>query len=229
MLEPIYSKLQQWVAETSPEVSWGLSLPTEEQPAQKAKTQVATYLFEVMRVPMARGERRSPLQLSLRFLVCAWAAKADEANELLVRLAFAAMATEGWDLEFESLPIQTWSAFHLSPRPSFMLCVPLLLERVDSPAKPVRSIRLEEAAMTNLPGQVLGPQDVPIAGAIVEAPALQRSTTTDHRGRFVLTGLPQSMPNRLVVKTKGKRIEVSPSGEPDPAKPFMIRLTSLED
>jgi hypothetical protein len=139
------------------------------------------------------------------------------------------MEQEGWELEFEALPMQAWSAFGIPPRPSFVLRVPLRVERPEERAKPVRLIKLEGLPVATLQGSVLGPDDVPIAGATVEAPALQRWATTDDHGRFVLTGLPQAAQNRLVVNAKGKRIEVSPEGGPDPSKPLTIRLTSLED
>ncbi len=204
-------------------------MPSRENAGAEAKAQAATYLLEVLRTPVARTEKRAPLQMSLRFLICAWAAKPDQANDVLLRLAFAAMEQEGWELEFDALPMQAWSAFGISPRPSFVLRVPLRVERPEERAKLVRSIKLQGLPITTLQGSVLGPDDVPIAGATVEAPALQRWATTDGHGRFVLTGLPQAAQNRLVVNAKGKRIEVSPEGGLDPSQPLMIRLTSLED
>jgi hypothetical protein len=167
--------------------------------------------------------------MSLRFLVCAWAAKPEQANEILLRLAFTAMEQDGWDLESEALPIQAWSAFGIAPRPSFVLRVPLVMQRADERAKRVRSIKVQGLAIAALQGSVLGPDDIPIAGATVGAPAFHRWATTDSHGRFVLTGLPQTAQSRLVVNAKGKRIEVSPEGESDPSKPLTIRLTSLED
>lgn len=204
-------------------------MPPRESAGADAKAQAVTYLLEVLRTPVARTDKRAPLQMSLRFLVCTWAAKQDRANEILLQLAFAAMEQEGWDLEFEALPVHAWSAFGISPRPSFVLRIPLLLERAEGRAKPVRTIKLNGFPVTTLQGAVLGPDDTPVAGAQVEVPSLHRSATTDTHGRFVLTGLPQAAQSRLVVNARGKRIEVSPEGEPDPSKPLMIRLTSLED
>lgn len=228
MLEPVYAKLRQWVADTC-EASWSLSMPARESTGADAKGQAVTYLLEVLRAPVARTDKRAPLQMSLRFLVCAWAAKPEQANEILLRLAFAAMELDGCELEFEALPIQTWSTFGIAPRPSFVLRVPLVIARTDPRAKPVRSINLHGAPVTTVQGSVLGPDDVPIAGATVEAPSLHRSATTDRHGRFVLTGMSQTAQSRLVVNARGKRIEVSPEGEFDPSKPLTIRLTSLED
>jgi hypothetical protein len=228
ILEPVYARLQQWIAETCADAAWSLSMPSRESAGADDKAQAVTYLLEVLRTPVARTDKRAPLRMSLRFLVCAWATKPEQAHENLVRLAFAAMDQDGWDLELDALPAHTWSAFGIPPRPSFVLRIPLLLERAEERAKRVRSIKLESLAITALQGSVLGPDDIPIAGATVEAPALHRWATTDDHGRFVLTGLPQAAQSRLVVNAKGKRIEVSPEGEPDPSKPLTIRLT-LED
>ncbi len=99
-------------------------MPARESAGTDAKAQAVTYLLEILRTPVARTDKRAPLQMSLRFLVCTWATKQDRANEILLQLAFAAMEQEGWDLEFEALPVHAWSAFGISPRPSFVLRIP---------------------------------------------------------------------------------------------------------
>jgi hypothetical protein len=66
-----------------------------------------------------------------------------------------------------------------------------------------RPLRLVGAGLRPLEGTVVGPGDTPIADAVVELPALNLSTMTDHRGRFRFVGAPEKGPMRLTA-TKNK-------------------------
>ena len=228
MLETVYSQLQQWVGETWTESSWSSSFPGDGNTKPEDKVGVTTYLLEIQRAQVVRAEKRAPLQINLRFLICSWAAKPEQANEALLQLAFTALDREGWELEFDAFPIEVWKAFGAAPRPSFLLRIPVRMERLEPKVKLVRSLNLLASSVTSLEGMVVGPDDTPIPGAIVEVPAMQRWTNTDDRGKFVLSGMPQAQ-TFLVVRAKGQRIEVSPQGDADSSKPLIVKLSALED
>jgi hypothetical protein len=142
ILDPVYEKLRQWVAMTCGDATCSFSVHSGEGVGEQGKPQVTTCLIEVLRTPVARSERLAPLQMNLRFLVCAWAERVEVAHEILLQLAFAAMEQEGWELEFEAPPPHVWNAFGIPLRPGFILRVPLRMDRVELRANPVRSVNL---------------------------------------------------------------------------------------
>jgi hypothetical protein len=229
LLQPVLTRLQTWVAETQSGTQWSFALPARESSNKATEVQVVTYLLEVLRVPVARSEQPVPLQMGLRFLVCTWASDLAAANETLLRLAFSAMEQPNWELESEPMPVTGWQALGIALRPSFMLRVPLRVERPKPAFKRVLATKLEGTPLTSFQGVVLGPSDIPLAGAKVEIPSLRRWTETDQHGGFVLRGIALSPAERLLVRARGKKMEVAPDVPPDSTQPFTIRFTSLED
>jgi hypothetical protein len=167
--------------------------------------------------------------MSLRFLVSAWSSDAGAANDVLLRLAFSGMEQVNWEIETEAIPLQGWQAFGIAPRPSFVLRMPLRLERPRPAFKRVRSTRVESSVLAHLQGVVLGPNDIPVTGAKVEVPSQQRWTETDQRGGFILPGVTLSPAESLRIRARGKQMEVVADGLADSAQPLTIRFASLED
>ncbi len=99
---------------------------------------------------------------------------------MLGTLIFAALAVTDWQVEQERLPPDTWAAFGTPPRPSFVLRLPVIKERPEPAVKLVRKpLTVKHTGLVGLHGAVLGPEDIPIAGARVELPAFGLSATTD--------------------------------------------------
>ena len=139
------------------------------------------------------------------------------------------MEQANWELEPEPMSPQGWQAFSIAPRPGFILRVPLRVERPRPAFKRVRSTRIEGGVLRGLQGVVLGPDDVPVPGAKVEVPSQQRWAETDQQGGFILPGLALSPAETLLVRARGKQMEVTPNGLAASAQPLTIRFTSLED
>src|SRR4029079_10787253 len=93
------------------------------------------------------------------------------------------------DAEFEVDPepvsLDVWPMFATAPKPSFVLSLPLRRERIAPPVRMVRQhLVVETAELRSLRGTVVGPGDVPLAGARVEIPLSHLATVTDRHGRF---------------------------------------------
>ena len=75
---------------------------------------------------------------------------------------------------------------------------------------------------------VVGPGDVPVMGARVECPALNRVTRTDGKGRFRLAAVPAAPPPQFLVTAKGRQRWVSPDLHALGGQPLVIRFDGLE-
>ena len=187
---------------------------------------VSCYLLEIAEDPPLRSARNAPLQLACHFLVTCWAPTPIEANRLLGELIFAAMQHADYRVLLQPAPAELWLAFATIPRPSFMLRVPVQLVRPETSAPRVRKpIDVDSAPLTQLVGLVLGPEDIPLAGARVELPALQRVTRTDAHGRFRLTGVAaEPRTRRLRISAKGETRELVVTQSPSDDAPVIVHF-----
>ena len=172
---------------------------------------VSCYLLELAEDPPLRGARNAPLQLACHFLVTCWAPTPLEANRLLGEVIFAAMQHADYRVLLQPAPAELWLAFATLPRPSFVLRVPVHVTRPQTLAPRVRKpIDVESAPLTQLTGVVLGPGEIPLAGARVELPAIQRVARTDAHGRFRLTSVAaEPRIKHLRISAKGETREVA--------------------
>ena len=187
---------------------------------------VSLYLLELVERLQASGPAPPQLQLSLRYLVTTWAQQPDEAHRMLGQLAFAAMAQPDYEVELRPVAAETWLALGAPPQPSFVIRLPLRQERRQPELHYVtKPVVLQLSSARALYGLVLGPADVPVAGARVELPALRLAAETDARGRFHFDMVPDSpRPAQLHVEARGQAVDVAPSGGASEQDPFVIRL-----
>lgn len=225
MIEQVDERLKEWASSVLPDVEVSLGPPSA--PPGRG---VNLYLFELLHHPPARAAARTPLQIFLRYLVTTWADDPEGEHTLLGNLVFAAMENSEFEVEFDSFPARVWTAFGLPPRPSVVLKVPLRRERPEPAAKLVRvPLVVRHSLMRPLYGFVLGPEDVPIAGARIELPALQLSTRTNSKGRFDFPAVPaEPKVTLLLVKAKGKVLSVNPAEIAAEGKPLLIRFQLME-
>lgn len=228
MTEPFDEQLKNWISGNAQGAEVSLGAPN----AQKAGEGVGLYLLEVMKTaPLGSPKLHAPLQLNLRYLVTAWSAKPENANQLLVGLMFAAMQSRDFEVEPEALPMAVWTAFGVPPRPSFILRMPLRCERPEVKAKVVRQpLKIRGAPIASFHGLLLGPGETPLAGCRIEIPTLHLSASTDHKGRFCFPAVPGEGSKQLLVKAKGRTLAVtSDRSFPDSRTPMVIHFTPLEE
>src|SRR5262249_32982745 len=135
----------------------------------------------------------------------------EEAHRLLGQLVFAAMENPEFEIDLTPVSVTVWNAFGVAPQPAFMLSVPVQKERPEPKPGFVRQpLLVKTSPMTTLYGVVLGPGEIPIAGARVEMRALHLSTQTDRKGRFCLAAVPSEPARKeLEVKAKGRKLSVT--------------------
>ena len=226
MIETVDARLVDWVQSVLGPVPVSLESPK----AGLDGDGVSLYLLELVRLPPPRGQEPPPLQLALRYLVTVWAAAPERAHHLLGELVLAALDQVEWTLELEPPPAGIWSGLGVVPQPCFVLQAPLRRERPQPEPKLVRQPLVVRASpITSLRGVLLGPGDVPLAGASVELGHLQRTVRADRKGRFHFETIPaDSVGHSLTVKVKGREFKVNLEGPVADGEPVVIRLDLLE-
>lgn len=219
MIDEADERMLEWARRVVPDVPVSIAPPGDDRPG------VRIHLLSLAPVPAARGARRPPLELALRYLVTTWAAEASDAHRWLGVLAFDAMDTRDWSVDVDPPGVVVWRAFNIAPRPGFIVRVPLRMERKDREAPLVRKpLVVDMHSTTALAGTVTGPGDLPISGATLEIPSLQLFATTDGDGAFRFPQLPASSSIPLVVRAKRQtRTLRARTGEP-----LHIRIDGLE-
>ena len=186
----------------------GLIEISDQAPADDTKGRgVSLYLLDLVPSPQARNSRRPPLEISLRYLVSAFAEDPAGVNSVITSVMLAVMDNPDYQVEPDPVPVDLWIALKARPRPAFLLRTPLRQERPEQEAPLVRKpLVVKTAALVTVEGSVLGPEDIPLMGAVVEAPQVGRTARTDYKGRFKLDGMPAGFDQTtLIVTAKGRR------------------------
>jgi hypothetical protein len=207
----------------------GPASPHPPDPSAKGRG-VSLYLLDLVQRPPARSAPQPHLDLTLRYLVTTWAETPPEAHRMLAELLFAAASSGEYEVEVGSPGVEMWSALHVPPRPAFVLRVPL---RKDLPVRRAplvrRPMEFEIAPAGPLTGVCVGPEQIPLTGALVEVPSLNVSTRTDHDGRFAFASVPRAATYLLVRATaKGRTITVDAAGRGGGAEPLVIQFDMTE-
>jgi hypothetical protein len=196
MLEQTDQRLIDWAKEVTDNAKISLNEP------QAAEEGITLHLMEIVPVPPARGLKRPPIQLQLRYLVTARADKPEKAHAWLDKLIVAAMDTE--DFEVEAMPVSSWLAYDMPPRAAFVLKVLARQERLEPPVKFVtKPLVTHIVNAVSMQGVILAPNDVPIGGASVEITKLNLYAISDDNGVFRFPRLP-NQPDGVELKIRAK-------------------------
>lgn len=193
-------------------------------------TTVTLTLMDVVPAPLPAGPAGPPpLQLRARYLVTVAAAQADAARQALADLAFAARWATEVELEHRAPAPELWHALAVATRPA--LVVSVLWQREQH--RPIRRVRqplvAKWASSRSLLGVVVGPDDIPIAGALVEVEGLPQTAYSNNRGEFAFRGVPgDDPPPTLVVSAKGATVRVRVDGDAATSVPLLIRIPLSE-
>ena len=198
-----------------------------EDPRGTAPRTVFLTLLDLAPSPSPRrGTGPAPLQLRARYLITVDGFGPSEGAQCLADLAFAAAAMAQLELDPSPPGAQAWRALGATARPALIASV--LLQR-DRDQKPVPRVRVplitRWSPISPLVGIVMGPRDVPIAGALVEIDGLSVTTYTNHRGEFSFRTVPGGdPPPNLVVSAKGTHLRVPVDRHAGPNDPLLIRV-----
>jgi len=219
MINEADRRVREWVAAAIQGAETWLESPR----AGEQRQGVGLYLLELSELPPPRGAVPVPLQIQLRYLVTAWSNSLEKEHKLLADVAFAALARSDVEVVFRPVEATLWSGFGIPPRPSFLLQVPVRIERSARRGPKVKEVATRFVGSRRLDGLVLGPGDLPIAGARVELPSLGLSASTAPGGQFSFARVPALGPLSLRVSAKGEVQDIQ-SAAPREGVPLTIRL-----
>ena len=227
MADGIDDAVSSWIGTVVEGVQISLSLPNE----KKTGEGVALYLLEMAKAVPISAAKPAPLQLTLRYLVTAWAETPEKAHASLAQLMFAAMEHGEFEVERDPPSLELWRSLGMTPQPAFLLRKPLVKERTPAPAVYVREpVRVQFVARAAFFGQVLGPGDSPVPNCAVEVPGLGLATRTDRDGQFQFANLPAAGKVQIVLKARGREMSInSEERSTSRGTPTVMHFTSLED
>lgn len=226
MIEKVDQRLKDWIADVSGIQDVHLCSPSDIGNTDS----VGLYLLNIRCVPMARGIERTPHQLYLNYLITVWGSSTEFVHRTLGLLVFSAMSHEEFDVDTENVTPDLWRAFGISPRPAFILTVPLRKERPVSIAPFVREpIVIKQTPLQQLRGTLLGEGGYPLVGAKVDMPEFNLSTYTDQFGKFQFSSVPlTNKNNNLRIYAKGKVLSVTADESWCAKEPLIISFNTME-
>jgi hypothetical protein len=227
MIEQVDQRLREWIGSVLTEAVEVSMLP----PAGKGdKKVVGLYLKDILPSAPTRGSRRPPLQVLLRYLVTCRAKNQAEAHNMLGQLLFAAMEHPEYDVDLGQVPAEIWTAFGTIPMPSFMLCLPLKLERPQEPIRLIRSpIEVNQSPIASMEGSILGPEETPLTNARVELSTHNLVTRTDIKGRFIFPAVPTAPTQKqLRIIARGRELSKEIDCTKIKQEPLIIHFDVLE-
>lgn len=192
---------------------------------------VVLTLLDIAPFPATRrGSAPAPLQLRARYLVSVLGFDATERGQCLAELAFRAGPLIRVELDPSPPEPALWGALGTSARPALIASVLLERERRTPSAPRVREPLVTQwSAARPISGVVLGPRDIPIAGALVEVEGFPLTTYSNHRGEFAFRSVPGAEPPpTLVVTAKGTHLRVRVDTTVDPEAAVLIRVPLSE-
>jgi hypothetical protein len=223
-LDEIEGRLGAWVARVAPAaaVTFGADRPESE-------LGVAFRLVRLRSHPEPRGAFRPPARLWLRYLVTTWAGQPGLADRLLVDLALDAAEQADLEVDLDLPPVDPRTSTSEAVPASFMIRLLISRSRTTPVARRVlQALVVQSADVMSVAGVVLGPEDVPIPGAVIGVIGLDARTTTDAQGAFVIVRVPRTpTPARISVRAKGLDQVVEVPGDTAEAGHMVIRLDLL--
>lgn len=222
MIEQIDHRLSSWVTQTLPGASVSLDAPGQ----TSADKDVGLYLLELVQSTPDRGIRRPPILMTLRYLITTHSANAEEAHQMLGKLAVAAFDNGEFEVEQDQLPLSLWTALGIPPRPAFVLRVPFRHERKQKLAPPVKHpLVVKRFPLRTFEGQIVGPENIPLMNAQVDLLSFDLSTNTDSKGRFRFGSIPDAPGVKLLrVRAKGQEFSIKTEQAESEEEPLVIHL-----
>ncbi len=212
MIDQVDQQLQQWAREAAGGWSVSLDAPQDGLPGHG----VNLYLLQLSPAPPPSTGRTAPYQFHVHYLVSTWATEPPAAHHALGNLLLAALEQTDMEVELTPVPVETWRALGVRPRPAFMLRVLVRRPRPEPLTHYVKSpLVIKTTPTVALAGVLRSPAGLPLAHARIELPALNQSTASDDHGRFRFPTVPAGDLVRLVVKAKGRVWQIDVP-RPDP-------------
>ncbi len=228
MIEQIDSELIDWIKKIPGFESVAVRLtPPGLATADRG---VGLYFMDARPLPAVHTVELPPLRFQVRYLIIVQAPEPEEWHHLFEELTFAALADRPDEAKLDPLPADLWAALGIPPQPALVLEMPVWRDRPQPQVDLVREpMVLHAASITDLHGLVVGPGDVPISGARVEMPGLQRIEQTDSHGYFCFRTVPAGPgETRLIVRAKGRQTQAVVNQPTSAEEPAVIHV-SLSD
>jgi hypothetical protein len=155
-----------------------------------------------------------PNVLDLDYLVTVSLGDANAEQNALAELVLAAVDRSDFEIVGTRSAADTCAALGIPVAAGFLLRTPLMRGRAAKTAPLVRfPLKVTSGDICVVEGSVLGPNDVPVAGAVVTMPGLGREARTDTHGRFRFPAALRD-PNGIKLNVRARGVELDASAMP---------------
>jgi hypothetical protein len=201
-----------WIRSILPDV------PTVARPLGARERTSGVDLRLIRAAPRATARiAEPPTVLDLDYLVTIQMTDAAAEQHALVELLFAAGSRHDSEVVTDQSVAELCASLGIPVATGFVLRTPLVRIPVQRPVRHLRvPLVVHTAELGVIEGRVVGPQDIPVAGAIIAAAGLGNLARTDQDGRFRMAGMPTTTAGvRLTARARGAEAEgVGIVGEP---------------
>jgi hypothetical protein len=176
----------EWIRSVLPDV------PTVARPlgARERESGIDLRLIRAAPRTTARAAEQ-PTTLDLDYLITIQMVDAAAEQHALVELLFAAAARHDSEVVSDQSGAELCASLGIPVATGFVLRTPLVRIPARHPAQRWRvPLVVHSAELGVIEGRVLGPQDAPIAGAVITAAGLSAMARSDHDGHFRMVGMP---------------------------------------
>jgi hypothetical protein len=227
-LEALDDELRRWIAAAvDEEVEVSLVAPGTPSEKSPAAGSVRAYLTALEPAPANAAERNAPLEFRVKYLITVSADNPRREHRLLGQLVTDALEHRHGELDLTGPSEATWRAFGVAPRPAFFLRLPVRIER---PARDLHRVTqppiVRSGRARPLVGRVLGPEEVPVAGALIEYEPLHATARSDPRGWFRFPSvLSSDAAQEITIRARGESRSFPFNTEPMRGEPMVFRMT----
>lgn len=205
--------LCEWIASVVPDTPIDVRSPSDASPHNG----IALRLLSVRPLSAPRGQHLTQ-NLQLCYLVSVTLADVLAEHRALGELVFALADRTDYQLLSQDAATALRREISFPPCAAIMLSINLQRQKQTARIPPVRRpLVVQTSPVAAVEGIVVGPEDVPLMDARVEAPALNLSSLTDFKGRF---RLPAAPPTRLIASKNNIRVAIDWQGD----QPLTIRI-----
>lgn len=227
MIDEVDHVLKKWIASV---IDSKYEITFHAPQANAGQSAVIAYLYHMENDMPRSTAREIPLQIMLTYLLLVQTEDPLEAHRILGNLLFAAKARSDLEVDFPVLPATYWQAFGIPPAPYFCLRVPLRMDREQQQIPRVKSApQINIASTQMIDGLILGPADIPIAGAKITLNNSNSIAYSNNNGLFSINADAKSKQNfNCLIHAKGKQFSISVPIPETQQAPLTIHLDNLE-
>ncbi len=224
LIRQVNEQMKDWLNDIVKDVDVQFCAPKD----YKDNNQICVYLSSLEK--MVGNTNPLFTQIKLKYLITVCFESDEQAHDIMSQLLLSGGEHPVFNLLPDLLPIESWQALKVIPRPIFSLTYLLDIPRIKSEAPLVEEQpNIITTPMSPIFGTLLDQNNKPLSRCRVELNSCNRSVLTDRSGRFDLGQVSTASPSIITIYTRTDNQKHSYKHEKYNGQEIIISLTKLED